>query len=354
MGVYRTESRTELGNALDSKIIGLTSSLRADAKASLLVYVEDKEDIPFWRLLFRNIESRYSQIDITTLQERAANDMAEISAKGKVLHATGKDALMQVPGLGKHKVVAVDRDMDGLVANYHVYSNRVESDPYVISTTYYSIENHLLGISAVDAYLKRMVGASQDYTSDYSRQLAKYNDVLDPILPLMLAGYVHCKVANKPCAYSVNELCNDLNSLNDKNSEPEYEVCKASLANTVAKLSANFAQEAAAVMSELRSNGKYPDGLWKVVQGHTLFDFVNGYMHRVVRPIYKSREDEIKTRNAATPKRIGVEIRDLNRQMFAGYRNATRCIDNMMYDHPEIDFEDDGIVKIIRKIENIY
>ena len=71
--IYLSYTRTDLGGALNSDAIRLTQYLRADSKAPLLVYVEDKEDIPFWTELFQCIRDRYSEINVTTLKEKAVS-----------------------------------------------------------------------------------------------------------------------------------------------------------------------------------------------------------------------------------------------------------------------------------------
>lgn len=351
---FDSSNRTDLSSALSSEAIALLAFSSPVRKAPLLVYVEDAEDVPFWSELFGCIKDRYSYILVTTLKERAANHLAEFDENGNPLSANGKDALVQVPGLGTHKVVAVDRDYDGLVTNYHVCSDRINSNPYIISTTYYAIENHLAWPGAVNTYLQQILGAKNDYTLDYAAQLTQYNDVLNPIIISMLANYEYCKASNKEVAFSVDFLRKKLKRLGKRDDVPMYDACKTALAPLNKLISTNFEREYEAVMQKLQTSGKYPDELWKVVQGHTLFDFVQSYMYRVVIPIYKVAVEAIKDSNSADKKRIGPEIAALKRTMYGKYKNAPNCIDCIMYDHPIIDYTDDGIIKIINKIESIH
>jgi len=347
-------SRTDLAAALDSRAIALLAFSHPLMKAPLLVYVEDREDEPFWKELFSCIKDRYSDIHVTTLKDRAAQYAAEVDAQGNSLYAKGKDALMKVNGLGANKVVAVDRDLDGIITNYHVYSDRIKNDPYVISTTYYAIENHIVYPQAVNAYMQRMMGGGHDYTADYSEQLERYNDVLNLLLPSMLAAYEHSKTTITEVEYSIDSMARDLKPLNDKESMPQYSACKASLVGRCDYLHAKYASEYDSIICRLIESGKYPIDLWKVVQGHALFAFVQCYMHRYVKPAYEVAVNAIKVRNADNKRRISKEIQELNITMFGRYRNANSCIDSMMYDNPVIDFADDGIAKIIHKIESIH
>lgn len=347
-------SRTDLATALDSRAIALLAFSHPLMKAPLLVYVEDREDEPFWRELFNCISDRYSNVHVTTLKDRAAQYAAEVDANGNSLYATGKDALMKVNGLGANKVVAVDRDLDGIITNYHVYTDRINNDPYVISTTYYAIENHIVCPKAVNAYLQQMLGRGHDYTAEYSEQLKHYNEVLDPLLLLMFASYEHSKTTETEVEYSIDSMSGDLKSLNDKESIPLYSACKASLAKRCSSLRTKYASEFDSIIHHLTESGKYPTDLWKVVQGHALCAFVQCYMHRLVKPAYEMSVNSIKERNADNKRRISIEIKELKRAMFGRYKNITTCIECIMYDNPVIDYTDDGIVKIISKIENIH
>ena len=177
INTFDSHNRTDLSSALTSQTIALSAFSSPVRKAPLLVYVEDAEDVPFWRELFQCISERYSEVNVTTLKERAASGKGEMNYNGKTLTATGKDALMQVQGLGPHKVVAVDRDFDGLIDNYHTYTNKIRDDQYVISTTYYAIENHLVSPMAINIYLRKITGEKKDYTLEYQSILTKYNNL---------------------------------------------------------------------------------------------------------------------------------------------------------------------------------
>jgi hypothetical protein len=121
----------------------VTSIFFDTPKASLLVLVEDQDDVPFWHRMFACVADKYQSVDVFTLKQASASQRAQLDAQGNLLVATGKNALMKVRQLGRHKVVAVDADYD-LLIDYHTYSDRVRTDTYVIHTEYYSIENHLL------------------------------------------------------------------------------------------------------------------------------------------------------------------------------------------------------------------
>lgn len=351
--IFDSINRTDLSSALTSRAISLLAFSSPVGKSPLLVYVEDLEDVPFWKKLFSCIKERYSEIHVTTLKARAIQYKAEVDASGNSLYATGKDALMKVGGLGTNKVIAVDRDYDGLIDKYHVYTEEIRTNKYVISTTYYAIENHIACPNAVNVYLQRMLGDKHDYTKEYCEQLEQYNEVLNLLLPSMLAAYEHSITTATEVEYSIDNLAKDLKCLNDKENMPQYSACKASLASRCDSLHAKYAEEYNLIIHHLTESGKYPIGLWKLVQGHALLAFVECYMHRLVKPAYEIAVNVIKERNADNKRKISVEIKELKKTMFGRYKNATSCISSMMYDNPEIDYSDEGIIKIIDKIKNI-
>lgn len=130
---------TKLTDANTSREIELSRYFRKRTdKKDLLVLVEGDDDIPFWTFMFRNVSNRYARIDIHTL--KVVEDTDTMSEKDR----KGKNALMQITGLGPNKVIAVDMDYDGVVPGYHDYAHRLTDDKYVLHTTYYSIENHKL------------------------------------------------------------------------------------------------------------------------------------------------------------------------------------------------------------------
>lgn len=351
--IYMAETRTELGHALDSKAIRTTAYLRAEAKAPLLVYVEDSLDIPFWSELFQCISERYSDIHVTTLKEGAASGIAEINCNGNTLTATGKDALMQVQGLGAHKVVAVDRDFDGLIDNYHAYTDKVRNNQYVISTTYYSIENHIVSPMAVNACLHHILGNENDYAAEYQSVLDKFNDLLDPILLLLLACVEHHILHGGRIPYKTKNLASDLSDINNKQDEATILNCRQKITSHCGGLLISKATEIEQKKTRLISCSKYPSDLWKVVKGHTLYAFVYGYMQHIVKNVFNEKESEIYTQfghgNKAEEK-----IKKLKEQMFAPYGDLRACVYYTCYSRPTIDYSDTGIIKILDKIKNIH
>ncbi len=350
--VYLSYARTDLGGALNSDAIRLTQYLREDAKAPLLVYVEDPEDIPFWQLLFKHIEDRYSEINVTTLKERAISGEPELDDEGHEMVATGKDILMKVKGLGANKVIAIDRDYDGLIDNYHTYTNVLRTSPYVISTTYYSMENHIISPKAVNKYLHRIVGTEKDYETELQTLLAKFNSTLDPALLLLLVCIERHVVNHEPIQYTISGLASDVSELNKKQDDATICQCQNTIMRNRGGLISAYSVEIQNMKERLSDQGKYPDSLWKVAQGHTLYAFANSYMSQIVKNYANSKVAELHA-TYGHGEEMETKIYELKSRLYAPYTSYSECAFRFPYDHPEIDYTDEGIVKIIRKIEAI-
>lgn len=351
--IFVSDSRTDLGSALDSDAIRATSYLRADLKAPLLVYVEDREDIPFWQVLFSKIEGRYSGIHITILKDMAISGEPEIGDRGQQLEATGKDILFKVKGLGANKVIAVDRDYDGIIDNYHTYTNKLRTSPYIITTTYYSIENHIISPKAVNTYLQRIVGTEKNYEKEFQNALVNYNSALDPALLLLLVCLEKHATMSEPIRYAIKGLSEDISDLNNKYDVDTMCTCLDKIRESRGGLLNEYSEDIQRKREWLSAHSKYPESLWKVVQGHILYAFACNFMSQIVKAYGDAKVAEFHATYGHGPT-TEKKVSELKNRMYSPYSNYSDCVFYKPYDNPVIDFSDDGIVKIINKIESIH
>ena len=352
INLHIVDMRTELSKALDSNAIRLTSVLRVDNKAPLLVYVEDLQDVSFWQQMFDCVKEYYSEINVTTLKEAALNNCSEQDSVGNTLCATGKDALMKVQGLGVHKVIAVDRDYDGLIPNYHYYSDRIDSDSFVIPTTYYALENHLVLPMSINQHLQNIINSNKDYTTCYQTLLDRYNDILCPIIFLLIAC-IEKRIKEK-CKqdYLMSDLSSDLSILNQNPDINIFKECYTRILSYREALLKKY--ESDIKKNKMRLSELYPSNtLWKILQGHILFSFVKGYMLSVIKAEYDSSVSQLYIRYKDNKLNLNRAMRNLKESMFKGYANYTECVNHILYDSPIVDLEDSGTYEIIRRIKNI-
>lgn len=72
-------------------------------------------------------------------------------------------------GLGTNKIVAVDADFDLLIDDYSEYTEMVRNHPYVINTTWYSLENILMQKVSSISLLKNFSRVFKGYFVRYLR-----------------------------------------------------------------------------------------------------------------------------------------------------------------------------------------
>jgi len=95
------------------------------AAKTIMVYVENEDDIPFWRGVF----DRY-----------APHLHFEISFPSYHL-ARGKEEVLKIQA-GEYLLLCVDSDYDYLLQDATEVSKRINHDPYIFQTYTYSIENY--------------------------------------------------------------------------------------------------------------------------------------------------------------------------------------------------------------------
>jgi len=95
------------------------------AAKTIMVYIENEDDIPFWRGVF----DRY-----------APHLHFEISFPSYHL-ARGKEEVLKIQA-GEYLLLCVDSDYDYLLQDATEVSKRINHDPYIFQTYTYSIENY--------------------------------------------------------------------------------------------------------------------------------------------------------------------------------------------------------------------
>jgi len=321
---------TELNDALSSEWLRLSQWMYMDTRPSLLVYVEDDDDKAFWRKVFACVEQKYRTIDVYQLQELATANKPENDDEGNVLSAKGKDALMQVPNLCSNKVVAVDGDWDVLLPN-HKYTERIVKDPYVIATTYYAIENHILTTAAINNYFSAYTGVP--LTASYSQVLADFSSCISKMLPYLIVEDAISLREKTEHVYSVSDLRSDLAALRNTTDIQAY---KSKLENGH-KTRIDFLQsEIDVCMDELKKRGIAPSEYWQIVQGHTLFDYAYDWLKHEVNAALVSQISSTQ----------GAERVSVSKKL----KSMAKKLRSSIYQSPYVDSSDKSILKIQSKI----
>lgn len=185
----------------------------------------------------------------------------------KVLH--GKDALMNVSGLGPNKIVCVDADFDLLLPN-NKYNQQLTTNQYIINTHYYSLEN----ILACPDYLTGIVEdrCNQHSNVDYRAMLETLSCTIKPLLLLLLASHEnHNAHPIQTVYYNLKKFNRSVNTMNplihnymDQVSSVRY-ICSEGILLQQKQTEVNAIS---AVVSNIMGAD---ENIYKYMPGHTLY-----------------------------------------------------------------------------------
>lgn len=329
---------TRLEDSNTSREIGLSRYFRRRTeKPDLLVLVEGEDDIPFWTLLLDRVRQLYAHIDVTNLKIRDA-------VSGEEEDFNGKDQLMKVNGLGKSKVIAVDRDYDGLVANYHPYSSRIGSDPYVLYTRNYAMENHKLHPQAANDFLSEML---HDACSvDFQSILQQFSLAIADVLLLLIVYERRCtqpgSAERQLREITVSHLCEQIckHNYHYHNYQADFQQLGECLRKTYEPLLVRYRSDIDSLREELSVRyGKNETDYWKLLQGHTLYAVMRNILQGIL--LEKKREHEQCIREQATcGEAIAEAIQAYNQTLGWSSSNVFPKMDEAFINKPHIAGED--------------
>lgn len=340
---------TKLADANTSREIELSRYFRRKTdKEDLLVLVEGDDDIPFWTSMFRNVNNHYARVDINTLKVEDAGTKSEKGRKGK-------NALMQITGLGPNKVIAVDMDYDGIVPGYHDYSHRLTDDKYVLHTTYYSIENHKLFPDIMAMYAKDVTKEEVGY--DFPTLLTKFSKSVYPFL-LLLVVYERKRVIAGSHEDNANEICIDtllqdisMLTFHIGHETEELEKWSMALFARYDALLKKYKTDIHTLKEELVKKNISEENCWTLLQGHSLANYFLRVLERVSRETIRKKEEIIRQDPTVTNKKEGIE--NYHRSLNFVRQNLSEEIKYYFIKHPHISDTDPGIKDISTQIEGI-
>lgn len=232
-------------------------------KISVQMYVEGDDDVMFWKEAVKPYQTKY---DIKVVTNKAVNPE----------QGNGKSTLLSMEGLGKQKVVAVDADFDLIIDDYSTHTDMVRNSPYVVNTTWYSIENILLQKTDYISLVEEFSLAAWDL---YAYYLATV-EAKEELCPIKHYGKMITDFGVQGCAdkqdFSEFER-NYRNELKDK-----IESCK---------------EASEKMKSKLKLLGYRECDIWKVTRGHYLWDtivkpqIVNDIKNKINRGIKAHRKE---------------------------------------------------------------
>jgi hypothetical protein len=248
-----------LVDEFNSEYIRLSRSFSATPdKKQLLAFVEGDEDITFWTIVLRHYTSYNVSVQILKIPDEY----------GRQMHVYGKDALLNVSGLGENKIVCVDADFDLLLPN-NKYHLRLINDHYVINTYYYALEN----ILSCPKYLKDTVenGRTQKSNVDYEAMLHTMSHTIAPIFKLALAARENWNITHTANYYNKSMFSHTVNGMHPLPNNYINRVSNIRYNNGEDSLLQQKAEEIQN-MSDTIAHIIINDGeIYKFIRGHTLY-----------------------------------------------------------------------------------
>ena len=281
------ESTTLKDNLSSDWMKAMSALLPKNAAQRVLVYVEDEEDIAFWRNVLNPYETNKVQFDIQLTSKTAL--------------VKGNDVVLKMK-TGTHLIGCVDSDYDYLLQSTTPQSKRINEDEFIFQTYTYSIENllcfegslHQLCVQATKQDNKRI---------DLAQLLVLYSNITYNLF----LWSVYFGLEKNTVDFTITDFCDTvkildkviiaeqgktaLNGLTERvrNKKQELEKKHPTLIPKVKKLA-----------EQLELLGVNANNTYLFMQGHTVKDnVVLMFLKPLCRELIKERENEIKN-NAKT------------------------------------------------------
>lgn len=258
------------------------------------MYVEGDDDVEFWKEAVKPYQSKF---DIRVITNQAAKAAEQQKA------GNGKAVLLSMDGLCEEKVVAVDADYDMLIDRYSPFTEMVRSNPFVVNTTWYSVENILMQKTEYVSLLENFSLASIEMFAYYLVSISSKVETR----PAKHFGELLSKYGVEKCA-NINNF-EDFSNAYHTELQIELESYKD-----------DIEQE----KQRLIDMGYASSEIWKLSRGHNLWDMivkpqiVNDYDNRITQKIQEQRESGMKVDKVKAMNGLGITIsvRDFVHQEF--------------------------------------
>lgn len=274
-----TRDMSDLSKNVTSEWIKATAAFgHTPLRVPVQMYVEGNDDVMFWKEAVKPYQTKY---DIKVVTNKAVN----------LDEGNGKSMLLSMEGLCKEKVVAVDADFDLIVDKYSTYTDMVRNSPFVVNTTWHSVENILLQKTDYIPLLELFSLASWElYTYYLATVVAK-----EELRPIKHYGEMISHFGVQKCA--------------NQNNYTEFETAyRAELNNAIESHKGASAQ----IKKKLVLLGYDQCNTWKVTRGHYLWDMivkpqiVNNINNKISQGIQEQRKAGKKVNKVQVMKDMGI------------------------------------------------
>ena len=304
--------KKRLQDHLSSGYIESANKLRSKRlKKRIVAYVESYDDVFFWRSILKKFENDEYYFEVM-LPSRTSR------SRGK------KSALMNMlgPGLGEYMIACVDADYDWLLQGATEMSKTVCSNPYVIHTYAYAIENYQC--YAPNLHTICVMSTLNDRIMiDLNAFMSEYSSIIWPLF----VWNIWCYRYNYYSEFTMSDFCEvvTFRDVNPYHPENTLQAVKNRVNKKIAWLQRRFPEGKktyAPLRAELLNMGLTPETTYLFMQGHSVFEnVVMPLLTPVCTLLRKEREREI----------VKLAEHEIQRQNeLACYQHSQAPVDDML------------------------
>lgn len=304
--------KKRLQDHLSSGYIESANKLRSKRmKKRIVAYVESYDDVFFWRSILKKFENEEYYFEVM-LPSRTS------LSRGK------KSALMNMlgPGLGEYMIACVDADYDWLLQGTTEMSKIVCTNPYVIHTYAYAIENYQC--YAPNLHTICVMSTLNDRIMiDLNAFMSEYSSIIWPLF----VWNIWCYRYNNYSEFTMSDFCEvvTFRDVNPYHPENTLQAVKNRVNKKIAWLQRRFPEGKktyAPLRAELLNMGLTPDTTYLFMQGHSVFEnVVMPLLTPVCTLLRKEREREI----------VKLAEHEIQRQNeLACYQHSQAPVDDML------------------------
>lgn len=304
--------KKRLQDHLSSGYIESANKLRSKkSKKRIVAYVESYDDVFFWRSILKKFENDEYYFEVM-LPSRTS------LSRGK------KSALMNMlgPGLGEYMIACVDADYDWLLQGTTEMSRIVCTNPYVIHTYAYAIENYQC--YAPNLHTICVMSTLNDRIMiDLNAFMSEYSSIIWPLF----VWNIWCYRYNNYSEFTMSDFCEvvTFRDVNPYHPENTLQAVKNRVNKKIAWLQRRFPEGKktyAPLRAELLNMGLTPETTYLFMQGHSVFEnVVMPLLSPVCTLLRKEREREI----------VKLAEHEIQRQNeLACYQHSQAPVDDML------------------------
>jgi len=236
------------------------------------VYVENEDDIPFWKDIF----------DKCRLQTKIHPASRTSLDRGKV--AIQK----QINGIGQFKILCVDSDYDYLLQGHTDISKIVNENPYIFQTYTYSIENFKCYAASLHGVVVKATLQDEEQLFDYVYFLESYSSI---IYDLFIYSLHHAKEQSE--SFTITDFSDTIKLLEQvdvlSKGQKALTKLKESVEKKIATLDKISDKQISQLKEELQRLGVTPKNTYLFIKGHTLYDNVVCMFLKPIEKYLKSK-----------------------------------------------------------------